>query len=147
MPRLTNNEYLGNRLFLVDARSDFRGIYTALPFNHQIELHAFYRPFEELDEDQVLQHEPCIPHVAGKHLNVLLRVAKVAQRSAHQRRRNPIDFIAPVVRRKKHIVVRPLAKPEPDLNLPAEALLDFVESLSPEERHRLAAEYDEGRAA
>jgi hypothetical protein len=129
-----------------------RGIYTALSYNQQIELHAFYQDFKDLDDDQAIAHririskqQPSLPNRAGKAFKIILKVVEIIQRSSGEPpKKKPVPVPVPAGRRKQHIVLRPLARPEIDIQQLAEVLLDHMASMSIEERTELE---NKGRSA
>ncbi len=135
VPRLTNRDYLADREFLVEAWKLFRGIFTAVSYNQQLELHAFYQPSRNLTAEEALVHRakitrerPNLPQKAGKHFKKVYQAASALSDRLDQE--PALDLMQPVkvpAGGRRHIRVVPLARPEPDLKILANLLLDLAE--------------------
>jgi len=84
VPRLTNDDYTKQRLFLVHAWSWFPDIFTVLPYNQQMEVHEYYAPSKTCTTDEALVHrhqvtreQPSLPNRAGKSFPRLLHRTQV----------------------------------------------------------------------
>jgi hypothetical protein len=130
MPRLSNNEYLIRHQMLKRIWEHDRRQFSLLSYNQQRDLHDFFFLTEELDDEALLQKrseitrlDPSLPHRASKAFLAMLRPKSQSQS---------------VTSGKKNVRVLPLARPKVDVEMLAEALLDYVSQLPPEERDRLA---------
>lgn len=125
MPRLSNRRYLAHCRFLRATWLKHDMLYGLLPINAQWDLHAFYKPDEELTDQQRLAHRehvtserPALPARAGRSFNQIYRSFEQARdramlrQPAHQPKR-----------RDRQIRVYGIARPEPDLKLLARALV------------------------
>lgn len=137
MPRLTDKEYLSRRDFLVDAWKLFPSIYSALSYNQQMELHAFFQPTKELTDEEAIEHRrtittqhPSLPSRTGKSFKLAEAQAKrLQQQLEHESPQDPTKPVRmPVPRGKQHITVYGLARPKVDVKELAEALLDYLEN-------------------
>jgi hypothetical protein len=73
VPRLTNNDYLAQRDFLVTIWQYQRGVFAALQYHEQLEIHAFYDPGADLTPEEAIHHRqqatadhPSLPNRVGK---------------------------------------------------------------------------------
>ena len=85
----------------------------------QLELHRFFLPTVDIQEhelasyrDYINKREPSLAHKAGKHFKEFTR---------------PRPEVAKIITRKKPVVVRPIMKPEPDLQRLTRAFVRFAE--------------------
>jgi hypothetical protein len=142
VPRLSNSNYLSQREFLIDAWKLFPGVFTAVSYNQQLEIHAFYQPSKDLTDEQVLAHreqisqaQPSLPNRAGKLLTRMETAARLLQERLDSQpdqdstRRVRVS----TSRGQRHIKVVPLARPEMDVRKLAVALLDLAEQVQREE--------------
>ena len=143
MPRLTNAEYLKQRMFLVRAWDNFRGIFTVLTYNQQMEVHTFYLPSQILADKeaiahrkQITQEQPSLPHRAGKLFPRLLQESKaMAQRMAYEQdhpRAGKLKAQAQP-RGKVKVKVFALANPEPDTKKIAKVMLELARDMQAEQ--------------
>jgi hypothetical protein len=145
--RLTDNEYLSRRDFLVDAWKFFPGVFTAVSYNEQLEVHRFFQTSKFLTPEEALDHrrlitaeEPSLPHRAGKlYLRIEAEAHRLRNQLENQPPQNPtIRVRVPAGRGKRQIRVVPLARPEVDVEKMAEALLTIVEEWTITERGEAA---------
>lgn len=73
MPRLSAKDYLKYRKFLRRLWLQRQATYSYLTPTQQWQIHAFFRPDEDLTDDQLLEHrkqitaeQPSLPHQAGR---------------------------------------------------------------------------------
>lgn len=133
---MTDKEYLVRREFLVDAWNFFRGVFTAVSYNQQLEVHRFFQPYKELTDEEALVHrkkisaeEPSLANRAGK---LYLLIEAEAHRLRSQLENEPPQDPTKRVRVGTHrgnreVRVVPLAKPKVDAMKMAEALLTLVD--------------------
>jgi hypothetical protein len=142
VPRLTNHNYLLQREFLVGAWKLFPVAFTAVSYNRQLEVHAFFQPSKYLTDDEALAHrarisqaQPSLPNSAGKIFTRMEAATRLLQeRLANQPAQDPTRRArVPAGKGQRHIRVVPLSKPEVDVEKLAEALLDLAEQLRREE--------------
>jgi hypothetical protein len=142
MPRVSNQLYLERHRFLVKAWTDFQRLYSILPIEQQWQVHAYYQPSKELTDQQLLEHRekvteerPELPAQAGKAFIRMYRAFRIAFEYADgdQQRFNAAllhltDSRAKTAapHGKRRISVTALARPEPDLEVLARALVEMA---------------------
>lgn len=79
MPRVSQYHHYQRHLELRELWLKQRRAYGTLTIEHQLEVHRFYRPSEDLDQDELIQHiksvraqEHSLPNRVGKHYRRLL---------------------------------------------------------------------------
>jgi hypothetical protein len=130
VPRLSNKQYLNQRVFLAKTRREVPGAFSSLTYAQQRDIHDYFQPNENWTEEEVLEHrvvvsraQPSLPQRAGKHFRqVTVEVELPTQ---------PITARAEptTTTPSTGITVRGLARPAPDSRLIAHALLDFAKHL------------------
>lgn len=130
MPRVTHRDQYKRHLFLREAWTGERylGVFGVLSATDQWKLHAFYRPSEPLGRQEFVEHlqqinreRPQFRHVAGK----LFR--QIEQALIQQARRIPTPQPVEVGSHRRHIVVRGVARPQPDIDKLIRALIAMIE--------------------
>ena len=138
MPRLTNTAYLVQRERLIKAFNIRPSLFTALSYNDQLDLHAFYALHQEwIDQDllahraQVTKEHPSLPHRAGK------LYARINRQLQNNRPHQPLPptgtstskrVKVPGSLRQSNIRIEGLAHPVPDYQKLAKALIDHLEA-------------------
>jgi hypothetical protein len=96
-----------------------RQLFSLLSPTAQLELHRFFLPTVDIEEhelasyrDYITKFEPSLTHKAGKHFKEFTR---------------PRPEVAKIITRSKQVVVRPIMKPEPDLQKLARAFSKLAE--------------------
>jgi hypothetical protein len=81
----------------------------------QLELHRFFLPTVDIEEHELVSYrdyvnkvEPSLAHKAGKHFKQFTR---------------PRPEVAEIITKSKNFVVKPIIKPEPDLQKLARAFV------------------------
>ena len=143
MPRLTNAEYLKQRMFLVKAWNDFQGIFTILPYVQQMEVHEFYATTQDLTNQeaiahrhQITQEQPSLPNRVGKLFPQLLNETDVmAKRLAYAAEHPPVPYTKetkPKWQPRGTVKAYALARAEPDLHKFTRALLGVARDIQAE---------------
>ncbi|MBD8206701.1 hypothetical protein IFU08_12295 [Microbacterium sp. CFBP 8790] len=132
MPRLTDPAYLKQRRALVEDWQRGGHSFILLDYMDQLTLHEYYRPAEQLTDHEALTHRrraghesPSLPREPARSMRYC------SERSLMKRRDdNTLCLAAPVRRvgRKRiyNIRVRGLARPTPDYDKLARALLEHA---------------------
>jgi hypothetical protein len=143
VPRLTNKEYLAQRVFIQDALRGFSDVFASLSYNDQLTLHTFYASNQDLTDDELIEHrtkitkqQPSLPQRAGKLFGQVFTAAVRRERRLSRPKKQPAKVRVPAG--KGHIRIYPLAKPEPDIEGLSQVLLDVARSMEAEERGRAA---------
>jgi hypothetical protein len=136
VPRVSPQRQYDRHRFLCEAWLHFQSLYTILPMNQQWELHAYYRPSEQLSEAELREHQHTVakqqrelPSKAGKHFNQLYRAFRTAFEHSRGDSRRFNAAIAELGHATTHptrrgsVRVSAVARPEPDLRRLARALL------------------------
>jgi hypothetical protein len=138
MPRVIFNEYLEQRAFLRLAWEHFDQLYSLLDTHQQWDLHAYYQPLLDYDDEWLKTHRahiskkrPELPAKAGKHYAKLHRVYETSIQAAkatlykhprsRARQRQSLATAGP-----RRITVRAVARPEPDLHLLSQTLISLA---------------------
>lgn len=120
MPRVTQHEQYERHLFLRRLWTDFfgQGVFADLNVAEQWKVHAFYQPDEVMDFTVFKEHlkrikreKPELCHVAGK---LYFRLQEVSF-AAEARRSAPATPRPKRRLRSQDVVVRVVARPEPDI--------------------------------
>jgi hypothetical protein len=136
MPRLTAKDYLRThdrlrKLWLQDA-----GLFAELSPTEQRVLHDFFVPARELSDLQLLQYRdavttalPSLPHQAGRALS------RFWETTTHVGMKRVARAKAPTGGRKvkqadRHLVVKPLVRPEIDAQKMARAYINLAYDLN-----------------
>ncbi len=147
MPRLTDSEFLAiHRQLKVDWQQA-TGLYGYLSSREQWQLHGYFRPSEELSDADLLAHriaiskeQPSLPQRAGKAYRKLELV-----RASLARARNvavtPSQPTQRTSRKVRHITVRAVVNPKPDLHKLAKALMAMAMDMA--KRGETMEEYGE----
>jgi hypothetical protein len=134
VPRLSNKQYLNQRVFLAKTRRGVSDAFSRLTHTKQREILDYFQPNQELTDAQALEHRsivtnarPSLPHRAGKHFRELsTRTNDVIRRPEAQARRTKIGTTSDVR-------IRGLAKPEPDARMIAHALMKLARDMQEKE--------------
>lgn len=130
MPRVTHRDQYKHHLLLREAWTGgrYQGVFGALSTTDQWKLHSFYRPDDALSRQEFVEHlqrinkeQPQLRHVAGK-------LFQQFERALLQQAR-PTPALQPVESgsHRRHIVVRAVARPQPDIDKLIRALIAMVE--------------------
>lgn len=130
MPRVTQRDQYKRHLLLRKAWTGERypGVFGILSATDQWKLHAYYRPSESLSRQEFVDHlkeinkeQPQLRHVAGK----LFR--KIELGLVQQARSVPMPQVLEAGSHRRHIVVRAVARPQPDMDKLVRALTAMIE--------------------
>lgn len=129
MPRLTAKRYLYARDQLRRFWLTDEGLYAELTPTEQWQLHDYFQPGKDWPAEQLLKHRaqitkerPSLPHQAGRALSKFQeRVAQVALLRVRGAKR-PIAAGRPS-RGERHLEVKAVVRPEPDLKKLSRALI------------------------
>ena len=145
MSRLADTEYLIRHEMVHRAWKQDKRLYTHLSFSQQRDIHDYYLGARHCTEAELLEHrqqvtkkDPSLPHRASRAFLAMLRPSAT-----------PPAPTGKLTHRGTRLSVRPLVRPDPDLDAIAKVVLDVVRNMSPEERAKLAAasRQREGRRA
>ena len=138
MPKLNNDEYIARHEELNRIWGEAQSLFTYLTYQQQRDLHDYLVPTKELTREELLAYrrritrsDPSLPQRAGRAFQAILHPEL-----------QPSPPSSPPDEKGRVITVRPLARPEIDVEKLAFALLSYVEKLSPEEKKALIAEMD-----
>ena len=119
MPRLTRSQYFIRHGLLSYLWETHRQLFSLLSPTAQLELHRFFLPTVDIEEHELASYrayinklEPSLAHKAGKHFREFT---------------GPRPEVAEIITRKKPVVVRPIMKPEPDLQKLARTFVNLAE--------------------
>jgi hypothetical protein len=119
VPRLTRSQYFIRHGLLSYLWETHRQLFSLLSSTAQLELHRFFLPTVDIQEhelasyrDYINEREPSLAHKAGKHFKEFTR---------------PRPEVEEIIMRGKPVVVRPIMKPEPDLQKLARAFVNLAE--------------------
>ncbi len=105
-------------------------MFAELSPQEQWYLHDYFRPSEQLSDDELLAHRkaisrqrPSLPQSAGRAFNLLVRML---QRSWSRSRRDPEARGAVANHAVHHIIVRAVVQPKPDVDMYARAVVQMV---------------------
>lgn len=125
MARLTPRTYISQYLWLVGLLEHDPSALSTLTPREQSYLHTYFRPTESLAASDLLVHpsliskqQPSLPQAAGRTLKKLERHVTA-----------PVAVTAGSSRGRRRVVVHPVARPKPDVDLMARALLRIAEDL------------------
>jgi hypothetical protein len=97
-------------------------LFSLLSPTAQLELHCFFLPTVDIEEHELASYrdyinkvEPSLAHKAGKHFKDFTR---------------PRPEVAEIISKSKNFELRPIMKPEPDLQKLARAFVKRAEDLS-----------------
>jgi len=137
VPRLTNTAYLNQREQLIKDFNTRPSLFTALSYNDQLDLHAFYALYQEwIDQDllahraEVTKEHPSLPHRAGK---LYARITRQLQNNRPHQPLPPTETSTdkrvkvPARLRQSNIRIEGLTHPVPDYQKLAKALIDHLE--------------------
>lgn len=115
MPRLTRSQHFVRHGLLSYLWETHRQLFSLLSATAQLELHRFFLPTVDIEEhelasyrDYINKREPSLAHKAGKHFKEFTR---------------PRPEVAEIITGSKNFEVRPIMKPEPDLQKLARAFV------------------------
>ena len=126
-----------------------KSVYSYLTPNEQWQLHDFYRPSEELSDEQLTVHRveitkarPALPHQAVRALEKLdaaaanwaLKAVRPREPALSPARRKGSG------RRKHNLVIRSIVRPKIDIKKLSRAIILLAEDLAREEREAKAAD-------
>jgi len=144
VPRLTNKDYLSQRDFLVDAWGHFQRVFTVLPYEEQMVLHAFYLPYKDITREEAVEHrqlitkkQPSLPHRAGKSYAKLYSYSQALQHHLVTKpARDPNARVKALLTsgRNRNIRVFALANPELDVEKLAKALIEVAKDMADERK-------------
>jgi len=136
MPRISSSEYLMRRLLLRAAWLDHPVLFTILPPNKQWEVHAYFRPSQDLGDEELLECRRITnktnPGLAQQASRSYARLVDLFHRIDSLAKGDDITFnqifmqLIPAVqlpKQKQRLKVAVLVKPEPNLRLLARALI------------------------
>ena len=122
MPRLTRSQYFIRHGLLSYTWSTHPQLFSLLSPTAQLELHCFFLPTVDIEEHELASYrdyinkvEPSLAHKAGKHFKDFTR---------------PRPEVAEIISKSKNFELRPIMKPEPDLQKLARAFVKRAEDLS-----------------
>lgn len=135
MPRLTNDLYLKRHRWLYKLWFDHDGApFSYLKPNEQWDLHAYYQPYKDLTDEELLEHRkqiskerPSLPARAGKAFTNLATGKQTGVKISHTGKRS--------------ISVRAIVRPEIDLKLLSKALIGVAIEMArkeAEQQHTLS---------
>lgn len=94
-------------------------VFSLLSPTAQLELHRFFLPTVDIQEDELASYrdyinklEPSLAHKAGKHFKEFTR---------------PSPEVAEIITKSRKFELRPIMKPEPDLQKLARAFVRLAE--------------------
>jgi hypothetical protein len=128
MPRLTDRQYLKYRKFLRRLWLNREAAYSNLSPTQQGQIHSYFRPSEELTNEQLLQHRkdittkyPSLPHQVGRTIKefgqILRGKAKV--------RATTKPYANATGKGTRRIRVQGIRRPKTDLPRLARALIEM----------------------
>lgn len=140
MPRLSNKDYLEYAHWLRDIwTSPYQKLFGVLSVNDQWDIHAYFQPNKDWTDEERLNHrlkiskeQPTLPAIASKHLLKLNQIYASAliyskgdsgQFSAYLTQYIPASKPD---KRGRRLHIFPVARPEPDLDKLAQALIDIA---------------------
>jgi hypothetical protein len=135
MSRLNHTEYLIRHEMVHQAWERDKRFYSCLTVGQQRDIHAYFLAAHDCSDAALLEHrrqvttsDPSLPHRASRAFLVMLRppVDRATTRSTKPNRAN------------RKISVRPVIRPDVDVDALAKVLLEVVQSMTTEERERLA---------
>lgn len=119
MPRLNRSTYFIRHGLLSYMWDTHPQLFSLLSPTAQLELHRFFLPTVDIEEhelasyrDYINQLEPSLAHKAGKHFKEFT---------------TPRPEVAEVIAKSKSFELRPIMKPEPDLQMLARAFVKLAE--------------------
>lgn len=132
MLRFTDTTYVKQRRALVEDWERGGHSFILLGYMDQLTLHEYYRPAEQLTDHEALAHRrraghesPSLPQRAGKIYALLLReIATWEAQKAQPQTHPPVQRVGR--KRIYNIRVRGLARPKPDYDKLARALLEHA---------------------
>lgn len=130
MPRVTHRDQYKRHLLLREAWTGgrYQSCFGTLNVNSQWKLHTFYRPSEALSRQEFFDHlkeinkeRPQLRYVAGKLFQQFERAL------LEQARSEPVRQAVEAGSHRRLIVVRGVARPQPDMDKLVRALIALVE--------------------
>ena len=149
MPRQPDKQYLKIHKRLKRFWFKAQRVYSYLTSNEQWQLHDYYRPSEDLSEDQLITHRaeitkarPALPHQAARALEKLdaaaanwaLKAVRPREPALSPARRKGSG------RRKHNLVIRSIVRPKIDIKKLSRAIILLAEDMAREERGAKAAD-------
>jgi len=120
VPRLNRSQYFIRHGLLSYLWETHRQLFGLLSPTAQLELHRFFLPTVDIQEhelasyrDYINKREPSLAHKAGKHFKEFTK---------------PSPEAAEIITRSKSFELRPIMKPEPDLQKLARAFIAVVKN-------------------
>lgn len=140
MPRLTNQQYLVDSLWLREIwNSNLKTLFALLSVQRQCDVHAYFQPAKDLTDEERLEHRrliskelPDLPAKAGRYLSAMRQLyceaAKACKGNEHLIQPYISDVVAPLkeTRGNHKIGVAAVARPEPDLRGFAKTLIQLA---------------------
>ena len=127
MPRLTDKQYLKYRKFLRRLWLRHQNAYSHLTPTQQWQIHAYFRPDEELTTEQLLAHrkdittqQPSLPHQAGRAIKEFGQMLRGKAKS-----RATVTSSTNKRGQTSTIRVRSIARPKIDTRRLAKALIEL----------------------
>ena len=131
MPRLSNDLFIERHHVLRDLWLHQKGQFGLLEVSEQWDRHPYFVPYKELTDSQLLEHRqaitkkrPSLPNVAGKAL--------VSLRTPKSRVYDPA--VSGSGKQLRQIHVSAVARPEPDIEKLAKALLEVAREMQSKEK-------------
>jgi hypothetical protein len=132
MPRLTDKQYLKYRKFLRRLWLHRQSTYSDLTPTQQWQIHAYFRPDEELTTEQLLEHRkdittqhPSLPHEAGRTIKEFGQMLRGKAKS-----RATVSVSTNKRGQTRSIRVRSIARPKIDTRRLARALIELENQAS-----------------
>jgi hypothetical protein len=120
VPRLTRSQYFIRHGLLSYLWETHRQLFSLLSSTAQLELHRFFLPTVDIEEHELASYrayinklEPSLAHKAGKHFKEFT---------------TPRPEVAKIITKSKNFELRPIMKPEPDLQKLARAFIAVAKS-------------------
>jgi hypothetical protein len=139
MPRLTNDLYYAEHLFLQVVWENYQILYGALSITQQWQIHAFFQPSKVMTYKELIEHrrtiirqQPSLSHQAGKAHFKIGRIYLAASRYAEGDEEKLLKAMREIVstvnrqrsKNRSKIQIIAIARPEPDFKLLAKALAE-----------------------
>jgi hypothetical protein len=127
MPRLTDKQYLKYRKFLRRLWLQHKEAYSHLTPNQQWQIHEYFRPSEELTNEQLLEHRkditiqhPSLPHQVGRNIKEFGQILRSKSKS-----RATVSKYTNKRGQTRNIRVRSIVRPKIDTRRLARALIEL----------------------
>jgi hypothetical protein len=130
MPRLTDKQYLKYRKFLRRLWLYRLSTHSFLTPTQQWQIHAYFRPSEDLTNEELLEHRktitvehPSLPHQAGRAIKDFGQILR-----GNAKARATVTSFAGRNKTARHVGVRSIVRPQIDIPRLARVLLDLETS-------------------